>query len=152
METLQSPTEIYSTLLTLTKPQTQPQTQPQPQPTTNQGQTQDSNVSKETNLPKDVITDIYMYLHDSIIYENNKKYIEKRINSITNVKELFTIHKNDLPHPKNITMDNLRKQLDEELNVRSHILKFSHYCCSGKGLVYKSHTNNPYNPKLLRYI
>ena len=134
MESTQSPTEIYSALLTLTKPQ----------------QHSNEENSKDTNLPKEVITHIYLYLHDTIIRENNTKYIEKKINSITNIKELFTLHKNELPHPKNITIKELRKQIDKELSVRSHILKFSHYCCSGKGLVYKYHTHKL--PTSLRYI
>ena len=133
MENTQSPTEIYSALLTLSKPQP-------------------SNEENSTNfkIPKEVITHIYLYLHDTIIHENNTKYIEKKINSITNIKQLFTLHKNELPHPKNITIKELRKQIDKELSVRSHILKFSHYCCSGNGLVYKYH--NHIYPTRLRYI
>ena len=133
MKNNQSPTEIYSALLTLTKPQPSNEEKP-----------------TEIKLPKEVITHIYLYLHDTIIRENNTKYIEKRINSITNIKELFTFHKNDLPHPKNITIKELRKQIDKELSVRSHILKFSHYCCSGNGLVYKYY-NHIYS-LMIRYI
>ena len=134
MESTQSPTEIYSALLTLTKPQ----------------QHSNEENSKDTNLPKEVITHIYLYLHDTIIRENNTKYIEKRINNITNLNEAFTIHKNELPHPKNITIKELRKQLDKELKKKSETLKFSHYCCSGKGLVYKYY-NHIYS-MMIRYI
>ena len=46
MKNNQSPTEIYSALLTLTKPQ----------------QHSNEENSKDTNLPKEVITHIYLYL------------------------------------------------------------------------------------------
>ena len=81
----QSPIDIYSTLSLLSKPQF-----PNPE------------------LPNEVVTNIYMYLHEAIIEENNKKYIADRINSIPDVRERFTIHKAELPHPKKVTIKELR--------------------------------------------
>lgn len=104
-------------------------------------------ILKLSKLPEEIIKEIYKYLHETLIMENNKEYIK---NKIEKAKKSIHVTLQEMPYPKNITITNLTALIETELKLRKSILKYCKINSNENDVIYKKNTNNVV--KQLRYI
>lgn len=104
-------------------------------------------ISTLSKLPEEIIKEIYKYLHETLIMENNKEYIKKKIE---NSEKSINVTLREMPYPKNVTITKLTTLIETELKLRKSILKYCKIDSNENEVIYKKNTNNVV--KQLRYI
>jgi DTW domain-containing protein YfiP len=81
----------------------------------------------------DIARYIMTYVKDEYMLQINTKRLIEKIH-----KNCTTFHVSDLVY-NNMKLNDIKKLVDENHNG---CLTFSHYCCQGKGIMYRSNYNN----------
>ena len=99
------------------------------------------------NIPNDISFSVFKFLEEDIKKQKNKYYLSNKVKLFVNMdshimsSDMFTFHFNELPYFKYIDIDDKEKiktALVCSLNaITNKKYKFTHYCCSGKGIVIK---------------